>query len=236
MLRTRHAFDAELEQLKQRLVSMASFVESMLDRSVQALHDQDVAAAEQVIRDDDVADDMDLEIEQRCIKLLALQQPMSRDLRMIGTVLKVIADIERVGDYSVDIARAALNLAQTPYFKELVDIPRMATLVKTMLRDALQALVHEDLALVQKVVDEDDQVDRMWYGLLEELITVMEQRPEVVRQATHLLLVARYLERIADHIVNIVERVAYMSTGSMESLAPSHHGLKEDQSPEGPVE
>lgn len=226
MPRTRHAFEAELEQLKQRLVTMGAFVESMLGRSVQALHDQDVPAAEQVIRDDDVADDLDLEIEQRCIKLLALQQPMSRDLRLIGTVLKVIADVERVGDYSVDIARAAINLAHTQYFKELVDIPRMAQLVRVMLHEALQALVHEDLALVQKVVSEDEEVDRMWYALLEELITVMEQRREIVRQAVNLLLVARYLERIADHIVNIVERVAYMSTGRMESLAASHQGTR----------
>jgi len=143
-------------------------------------------------------------------------------------VLKVIADVERVGDYSVDIARAGINLAHTHYFKELVDIPRMAGLVKIMLREALQALVHEDLNLVQKVVDEDDQVDRMWYALLEELITAMEQRPELIRQTTHLLLVARYLERIADHIVNIVERVAYMATGSLESLTPSRHGVWEE--------
>jgi phosphate transport system protein len=185
---------------------------------VRALVQHDLNVARQVISDDDVADDLDLEIEQHCMRLLALQQPMSRDLRVIGSVLKVIADVERVGDYCVDIARAALTLGETDYFKPLVDIPKMAQIVGDMLRTALQALVREDLDLVQEVVDRDDEVDRMWYGLLEELSQIMEQRPEVVRQAVQLLLVVRYLERIADHVVNVAERVAYMVTGEMESL------------------
>jgi len=223
MQATRQAFDAELLDLKQQLVRMGAFVESMLDHAIQALADQDVNLARQVVVDDDIADDMDLEIEKRCMRLLALQQPMARDLRTIGTVLKVIADVERMGDYSVDIAKAALVLAGTEYFTELVDIPRMARSVAEMLRQALQALVSEDLELVQQVIEADDRVDRMWYALLEQIMTVMQERPEVVRQAAQLLLVARYLERIADHVVNIAERVAYMKTGRLEALAASHH-------------
>jgi phosphate transport system protein len=222
VLRTRHAFDEELASLKQDLVKMAAFVESMLDRAMRALVQHDVNLARQVISDDDVADDLDLEIEQTCIRLLALQQPMSRDLRTIGTVMKVIADVERVGDYCVDIARAALTLGDAVHFKPLVDLPKMAQIVADMLRTALQALVHEDLDLVQSVVDRDDEVDHMWYGLLEELSQIMEQRPEAVRQAVQLLLVARYLERIADHLVNVAERVAYMVTGELEALTSSH--------------
>ncbi|HEY3397287.1 MAG TPA: phosphate signaling complex protein PhoU [Armatimonadota bacterium] len=222
MLRTRHAFDEELTGLKQELVKMGAFVESMLDRSVRALEQHDVNMAQQVIADDDVVDDLDLAIEQHCMRLLALQQPMSRDLRTVGTVMKVIADVERVGDYCVDIAKVALSMADIPYFKELVDIPRMGVVVGDMLRGALQALVHEDLERVRQVVEQDDEVDRLWYGLLEELITIMEQRPDTVRQAVQLVLVARYLERIADHVVNVVERVAYMATGKLEDLS-SHH-------------
>jgi phosphate transport system protein len=219
VLRTRHAFDEELAGLKQDLVKMGAFVESMLDRAVRALTEHDLNLARQVISDDDVADDLDLEIEQHCMRLLALQQPLSRDLRIIGTVLKIIADVERVGDYCVDIARAALTLGETAYFKPLVDIPRMAQIVADMLRTALQALVREDLDLVQAVVERDDEVDGMWYALLDELSRLMEQRPEVVRPAVQLLLVARYLERIADHLVNVVERVAYMVTGEVAHLA-----------------
>jgi phosphate transport system protein len=218
----RQAFDTQISELKQELVKMGAFVESMLDRAVRSLEEQDVALAEEVIRDDDVADRMDLEIEQWCMKLLALQQPMARDLRTIGTVMKIIADVERMGDYSVDIARATLQLADRPYFTKLENIPEMTQVVGNMLRKALQALVAEDLDLVQEVIAEDDQVDRIWYHLLDKLIGIMEEDKTRVAEATHLLLVARYLERVADHIVNVVERVAYMKTGRLEDLAPSH--------------
>ena len=222
MRRTRQAFDEELGQLEQRLLAMGAFVEAMLDKAVRALTEHDSDLAREVIASDDIADDMDLEIEQRCMHLLALQQPMAGDLRMIGTVMKVIADVERIGDYSVDIARTAVKLAATAYFKPLVDIPRMAELVRAMLRKALQALVRRDLVLVGEVINEDDQVDSLWRGLLAELQEIMKARPEVVDQAVALLLVARYLERIADHTENIAERVAYMTTGHLEALAPSH--------------
>lgn len=222
MPHTRQAFEHELASLKQELLGMGAFVESMLDRAIRALVRHDVNLARRVIADDDLADDQDLQIEQHCMKLLALQQPMSRDLRTVGTVMKVIADVERVGDYCVDIARAAVTLSDTDYFKPLVDISRMGDLVADLLRLALQALVHEDLALVQEVIDRDDEVDRLWYSLLDELGAIMEERPEVVRQALQLVLVARYLERIADHVVNIAERVAYMVTGELRALTPEH--------------
>jgi phosphate transport system protein len=230
MRRTRQAFDEQLEQLEQRLLEMGEFVEAMLEKSVRALTSHDVELAREVIAADDVADEMDISIEQQCMRLLALQQPMSRDLRTIGTVMKVISDVERIGDYSVDIGRTAIRLADTEYFKPLVDIPKMAELVRTMLRQALEALVARDLEIVFRVVELDDKVDRMWYRLQEELEHIMEQRPEVVRQAVPLLLVARYLERVADHSVNIAERVAYMETGRLETLAASHRA---DYRPEG---
>jgi phosphate transport system protein len=222
MRRTRQAFDEQLDQLQQRLVEMGTFVEAMLEKAVRALAAQDVDLAREVIAEDDVADAMDIEIEQHCMRLLALQQPMSRDLRTIGTVMKVIADVERIGDYSVDIAKTAIKLADTEYFKPLVDIPRMTDFVRTMLRQALEALVKRDLGLVSQVVNLDDEVDKLWYRLCEQIEQIMRQRPELVTQAVPLLLVARYLERVADHTVNIAERVAYMETGRLEVLAPSH--------------
>lgn len=222
MRRTRQAFDEQLQGLERRLVEMGSFVAGMLDRAVRALKDHDVPLARQVIAADDVADDMDLDIERECMRLLALQQPMSRDLRTIGTVLKVIADVERVGDYSVDIAKTAVTLAETEYFKPLEDIPRMADLVRKMMRLSLEALVQRDLELVRQVVALDDQVDRLWYKLHDQLEHRMQQQPELVPQAIALLLVARYLERTADHTVNIAERVAYRETGKLEALAASH--------------
>jgi len=224
MRRTRQAFDEQLQELEGRLVEMGRFVASMLEKAVRALEEHDVELAREAIAEDDRADEMDLEIEQHCMRLLALQQPMSRDLRTIGTVMKVIADVERIGDYSVDIAKTAIRLADTEYFRPLEDIPRMAGMVRTMLQRALEALVTHDLALVTQVVDCDDAVDKLWYKVLDDVEKAMQERPEVVPQAVALLLAARYLERIADHTVNIAERTAYMETGRMETLAPSHRG------------
>ncbi len=222
MRRTRQAFDEQLQELEGRLVEMGRFVASMLEKAVRALTEQDVELAREAIADDDRADEMDLEIEQHCMRLLALQQPMSRDLRTIGTVMKVIADVERIGDYSVDIAKTAIKLADTKYFKPLEDIPRMAEMVRAMLGQAVEALVAHDLELVAQVVDCDDAVDKLWYKVLDDVERVMQERSEVVPQAVALLLVARYLERVADHTVNIAERTAYMETGRLETLAASH--------------
>lgn len=222
MPQTRQAFERELVLLRQELLAMGTLVESMLHRSLQALVQQDVALAKQVIRDDDRADDQDLSIEQHCIRLLALQHPLSRDLRTVGTVLKVIADVERMADYGVDIARAAIALDALAYDRPLVDLAGMGELVADMLRLALQALVQEDLQLVDEVVARDDQVDDLWKARLEELTEILEQRPQVARPAVQLLLVARYLERIADHVVNVAERVAYLVTGEFTQLTERH--------------
>ena len=230
MVRIRRAFDEQLHALNERLVEMGAFVEAMVDNSIQALKKQDVALAQEVIAADDTVDDMDLQIEQSCMTLLALQQPMARDLRTIGTIMKVIADVERIGDYAVDIARTAITLADSEFFKPLVDIPRMAELVAAMLRKVIQALVKRDLDLVTEVIAEDDEVDNMWYSLLDELTVMMQERSEIVPQAVALLLVARYLERIADHTVNVAERVAYMETGQLCDLAPSHRTKTESDS------
>lgn len=232
MRRIRQSFETELDEVQRKVTRLASFVTGMLARAMRALVEQDSALADRVIAEDDVADDLDLEIEQDCMRLLALQQPMARDLRTLGTALKIIADLERVGDYAVDIARSAKVLAGEAYFKPLEDIPRMAELTEAMVRDAAEAFVKHDLDLVHRVVRQDDEVDRIWYRLLDELVEYMRGDPDLVLQATHLLLVARYLERIADHVVNVAERVAYMETGRFENLALSHRATYQPPGPE----
>ncbi len=222
MRRMRETFEEQIEQVQVDVTRLASVVVEMLADAMRALVDQDVALADKVIMDDDIADDLDLYIEQECMRLLALQQPMAKDLRIIGTAMKVIADLERVGDYAVDIARSAKTLADEPYFKALIDIPRMAEITIGMVRTATRAFVRQDLELVREVITQDDEVDRIWYRLLDELVEYMQRDPELILQATHLLLVARYLERIADHVVNVAERVSYMETGRFEDLALSH--------------
>ena len=156
------------------------------------------------------------------MRLIALQAPVARDLRLVGTTLKAITDLERIGDHAVDIAKVARKLARDSFFKPLVDIPRMANAVRQMLREAMAAFVDHDLDLVNVVVESDDGVDTLFHQLRDELHAVMRKDPNLVVQASYLLFVAHYLERIADHTVNIAERVYFAETGNLVQLAKSH--------------
>lgn len=207
-----------LRELDQDLLEMGSAVEQMLHKSIEALRTGNVILAREAISLDDVVDGYNIGIENKCLKLLALQQPMASDLRIIATTLKIITDIERMGDYVVDIAKTAVKLADRELFKPLVDIPRMADLVKQMLRETLEAFINRDMALIRKMVEDDDEVDRLNRTLHDELIGFMKQDAEVADQAMQLLLVALYLERLADHVTNVGERVYHMETGEMKEL------------------
>ena len=214
----RHSFEQDIRELEQELLSMGGVVEEMLSKAVQALVNRDRALADEAIAMDDIADSYNVNIETRCLRLLALQQPMARDLRTIAGAMKIITDIERMGDYTVDIAKTAKFLADQTPFKPLVDIPRMAEIVQRMLREVLEAFVSRDLDLVEKMVSDDDVVDKMAHDLHEELADAIERNPKITRQALRLLLITRYLERIADHITNVGERVYYMETGELKEL------------------
>jgi phosphate transport system protein len=194
----------------------------MLDLAMQALTKQNVEIAEQVISGDDVIDDLDIRIEMEAMRIIALQQPVARDLRLVGTAIKVISDIERIGDHAVDIAKVARKLARDTFFKPLADIPYMADRVRAMLREALTAFVTHDLDLVRRVVAADDEIDDLFHKLRDELHAAMSRDANLVVQASYLLFVAYYLERVADHIVNIAERVYYVETGKLEQLARTH--------------
>lgn len=209
----RTAFRDELSELRDTVLRMATFVEGMLARSLEALVNQDAVLAEEVRRSDDVADRLDMQIEQQCIRLLALQQPLARDLRAVTASLRIAADLERIGDYSKDIAKATVVLAPEPYHWPLEDIPAMGRLVGEMVRTALRCFVDRNLDLAREVALQDKQVDEVWRRLRDQLMEHMREDPRHVSQATYLLLVARYLERIGDHTVNVVERVNYMETG-----------------------
>lgn len=222
MLHTRQAFDNELQALQQELLEMASFVEQMINDAVESLARQDPALALQVIIRDDIVDELDIDIEQRCLRLLALQQPMASDLRIIGTAMKMITDIERVGDHSVDIAKAARKIMKESQPEMLVDIPRLSMMARAMLRESLQSFAKRDLDLVKKVCDEDDDVDRLYRELREQLHDIMRKNPDLVVQASWQLMIVHYLERVADHATNIAERVAFMETGRLEQLARTH--------------
>ncbi|HEY3314336.1 MAG TPA: phosphate signaling complex protein PhoU [Bacillota bacterium] len=214
----RESFDRELQVLQKDLLKMGMVAEDMVHKSLQALANRDVALADAVMSMDDEVDRLNLEIESKCLRLIALQQPMAKDLRTIAAAMKIITDVERVGDYAVDIAKEAVKLADRPLFKPLIDIPKMAELVQKMLRESLEGFVTRDLNLIHQMIRDDDGVDHLFKSLFEELIQFMERDSSLVFQAVHLLMITRCLERIADHITNMGERVIYMETGEIKEL------------------
>lgn len=219
---TRSQFDESLEQLRNLLLEMGGMADRAVAESMQALADRDVDRARRVIEGDDEIDAIDLRIESECMRMLALQHPMASELRLVGTALKITTDIERIGDHSVDIAKVARKLAQMPSTGLLADLPRMALAVRAMLRTGLEAFVRHDLELVARAVQADDEVDDLFHAIRDELHHVMRSDPEKVVEASYSLFVAHYLERMADHAVNIAERVHYAETGELAHLAKSH--------------
>lgn len=198
---------------------MGALTGTMLGQAVEAVQQNDVTLAETVLSQDDTVDEMDRKIEAQCIRLLALQQPMARDLRQIESALKVITDLERIGDHAVDIAKIARKLTQEFYLKApLLDIGPLAQTALTMLRQSLESLVRHDLDLAIRVCDNDDQADDAFKALREELLAMTQNQPSLVFPASYLLLAVVYLERIADHATNIAERVYYIETGDRRPL------------------
>lgn len=231
-MNTRHAFDQQLAALQQDMVRLGGVVEEMLDHAMEALVTQDQDLAREVINRDDLADSLDLYIETRCMRLLALQQPVSQDLRTIGSILKAVTDLERIGDFSVDIARTALRLATQPSLPLLDELSEMAAMVKQMVRDTLRAFVERDIEAVQRLcTTEDDAIDYRYNRLFSHLIEPMGTDPGLAAQAANLVLVAQYLERIADHCTNVGERIYYMETGNLvkgSKLQQVAHDLSDD--------
>jgi phosphate transport system protein len=218
MVNPRHIFDDELKNLRADLLRMGTLAREAVDKSIKALINRDMNLADEVIIGDDVIDKMDLDIEMKCMELIARQQPMARDLRTIGTILKTITDLERIADHAVDIAKIAKILADQPPLKPYIDIPRMCELSLSMLDDALKSFVNEDVDLAKKMCERDDLVDALYNQVFRELLTYMMEDPKAVVRALYLIFVARFLERVADHATNVGERVVYMVTGVLKEL------------------
>ena len=215
----RHHFSEQLWNLEQELIHLGSIAAQMLQRAMRALVDQNRSLAEEVIEEDDIADDLDLHIEIKCMHLLAQQQPMAKDLRTIGSILKAIADLERMADFSCDIARVVLELCDEPYFKPLEILPVMGEKVFRMVTDTVEAFSSRDLNAVRELcTTRDDEIDDLYKQIGAELLAYMKAEPELVAQATHFLFVAHYLERIADHCTNVGERIHYIETGQLKEM------------------
>lgn len=217
----RENFHRILEETQQDVLRMGSLVEEAITRAVDALSRSDVKAAEEILRADDYVDDLNVLIETNCLNLLALQQPMASDLRTIAAMLDIIIDLERIGDHACDIAQITRNLANEPLLKPLVDIPLMAAKAREMLRESLDAFSHRDAQAAHEIPRKDDEVDRLYRKVFAELIQFMARDPKAIGRASNLLLVALYLERIADHATNICERVVYMVEGVPKKLKRS---------------
>ena len=206
-------FDEELTKLKERLLRMGGLVEEAIERAIQALKEQREDLAGEVFRYEAEINALDVEIDEMCLRLLALRQPMAGDLRFITSGMKIGVDLERMGDLAVNIAEQAVELAKLPLLKPLIDIPRMAQMAQAMVRDSLNAFVNRDAVLAQEVCCRDDEIDALNHQIFRELLTYMMEDPTTIKRAVALMLVGRHLERIADHATNVGEDVIYMVRG-----------------------
>ena len=205
--------DVELARVKDELVRMAGLAEAAIGLSVKALVSRDAEMARQVIASDDAINALEIEIDELCLRAMALYQPEAKDLRLLTMALKINNDLERMGDQAVNIAERTLELLKEPLLKPLLDLPRMAELVQRMVKESLDAFVQQDAARARAVCRQDDEVDRYDDQLFRELLTYMMENPTAITRAVHLILVSRHLERIADHATNVAEDVIYLVEG-----------------------
>lgn len=206
-------FDRDLRQLKDDLLMMGNLVEKAISNSIDGLKRRDLDVAQEVISGDDYIDQKRYEIEDRCIQLIATQQPMAGDLRTLVSILQISVELERMGDYAEGIAKISLSMGTEPPLEPVIDIPRMAEKASGMVRRSLDSLVNRDVITATSLAGDDDEVDELYKQVYEELIGFMTNDPNTIRQATYLLWVAHDLERIADRATNIGEQVIYLVTG-----------------------
>ena len=209
----RAVFDRDLQNLQDELLALGSMVEKATIKAVEALKTRDLAMSQQVIREDDLIDLKRAELEERAVDLIAVQQPVASDLRMLIATLHVSMELERIGDYAEGIGKISLMMGDQPPIKPLVDIPRMAQKSTEMLRASLDALVKHDVEAAYQVLADDDEVDALYDQVYRELLLIMVQDPKVIERGTYLLWTAHDLERIADRATNIAEQVVYLVTG-----------------------
>jgi phosphate transport system protein len=206
---------AEIEETKQLVLKMAELVRTAVDKAIDSLNKQDIKLAEEIIKGDDAIDQLEVEIERRCIRMIALYQPEAVDLRLIMGMYKVVSDLERIGDEATNIAERSILLAQEPPLKPYVNLTLMANTVKTMIEDAVISFFQRDVELAKKVIERDNMVDELYHQLERELITYVIEDPRNIKRVINLSFVARHLERIGDHAENIAEMAIYWAEGEV---------------------
>jgi len=217
--------DEELSDLKEELLRMGALVEEQIERAIRSLVDRDTELASRVIERDKLVNRFDVEIDETCIRLLALQAPAARDLRFVTTAMKISTELERMSDLAENICERVIELNEEPQLKPYIDLPRMANRAMQMVREALDAFVRSDAALARKVCADDDFVDNLTHQLFRELLSFMLENPATITRAIRLTFIGKYIERIADHATNVSELVIYMVEGK----------IVRHMSPPGPV-
>lgn len=210
---TRKSYSQQLDDMRNSMLEMGAMAEELIKNCVKALLENDVELARQVIAADDEVDAKELEIEEACMRLLALQQPMAGDLRAISGVLKIITDIERLSDHTTKISKKVIKLADLPRLKPYVDLPKMAERVIEMFKLSLDAFVQNDAEMARKIIDMDEAIDDYNHKIFTDLVSYMVKDHECIGYVSHLMVVVQSLERIADHVTNICERIIYVATG-----------------------
>lgn len=209
----REGFDLSLQELKDDVILMMDKVEEILIASVQALLEQDTKKAKATIDLDDVIDEMQWDIEERCVELMALQQPAARDLRILFSILSIINELERMGDYSVNICKEVILIGDEEFIKTIKDIPRMKDIIVEMIQSCKEAFLTENTKMAYKIGQNDELVDELYRKIYTKLLQRISEDASVIVQGTRLLFIGRYLERTADHLTNICEKIIYISEG-----------------------
>jgi phosphate transport system protein len=223
---TRRTFDQELQRLEDEVLALGSMVEEALVRSIETLKKRDFAASQLLIAEDRTINERRFAIEEDTITLIATQQPMAGDMRLLAAILEIVTELERMGDYAKGIARVNLMIGEEPLIKPLIDLPVMAEKARDMLHQALQAFVRRDVELARAIPHADDEVDALYNQIYRELITHIMEDPQVIEQANHLMWAAHNLERTADRVINLCERVVFTVTGEIAELNGNESGIE----------
>jgi len=221
MIQTRGTLDREIQQIQDNILKIGSMVEYAIRQSIEALKNRDIDLAQQIIADDIKINRLRYETEEQCLAVIATQQPVAGDLRMIISAMHIAIEMERMGDHAEGIAHLVIRMADEPLLKPLIDVPRMADIACGMLRDSLNAFVRGKSKTAKKVAKRDDKIDLLYEQVLRELLFLMIQDPKNINRGTYLLWVAHNLERIGDRITNISERIVFMNTGKFKELSGS---------------
>lgn len=214
----REHFTQQILDIKNNVLEMGTLVEEIINLTVTALKSQDLDLARKAIEKDYEINKLEIEIEKACMMIITLQQPLATDLRTVASALKIITDLERMGDNAVNIAKLTLEIGKESLIKPLVDIPKMADIAQEMIKLSLEAFVNADVNLAIKAARMDEEVDMLYDTVLNDVINIITDKKELIKQGTKLLFIGRYLERIADHSTNICERTIYMITGELVEI------------------